>query len=74
MKTMKRKTLLVRAMALLLLPGLTACENAGSKTADVSAKPKEAHEPITIMSGGRAYSGFIEHMDALTPSSIRWEP
>lgn len=63
---MKRIKRLAWISALLLVLSLTACGTIGSDGVPASAQHAE-HEPITIMSGGREYSGFIEYVESIYP-------
>ena len=63
---MNTKKLLAPVLTMLLL--LTACAVPGVKPAPAPAQKSAAeHEPITIMSGGKEYSGFIEYVKSVYP-------
>lgn len=70
MNMKKMKKLSALAAVLLLLLALTACAGPAADR-ESSAAPRQeaaaAHEPITIMSGGKEYSGFIEYVKSVYP-------
>lgn len=61
---MKKKTLCLLALCALLL--LTACARQDAVLAATQA-PSAAHEPITMMSGGKDYSDFIAYVKSIYP-------
>ena len=61
---MKKKTLCLLALCALLL--LTACARQDAAPAATQA-PSAAHEPITMMSGGKDYSDFIAYVKSIYP-------
>ncbi|MGN0996180.1 MAG: ABC transporter substrate-binding protein, partial [Candidatus Ventricola sp.] len=67
---MNTQKLFAIALALLLLLALASCARPDAGAAP-SAAPAQAsggaHAPITIMSGGKEYSGFIEYVRSIYP-------
>ena len=61
---MKKKTLCLLTLCALLL--LTACARQDAVPAATQA-PSAAHEPITMMSGGKDYSDFIAYVKSIYP-------
>ena len=61
---MKKKTLCLLALCALLL--LTVCARQDAVPAATQA-PSAAHEPITMMSGGKDYSDFIAYVKSIYP-------
>ena len=56
---------LALAAALPLL--LAACAGPGAGTEPPAQSAAAAHEPITLMSGGKEYSGFVEYVKSVYP-------
>ena len=74
---MRAKKLVSVFLATVMALSLSACGKTGTKTGDATAnETKEAadteraegeHEPITIMSANKDYSGFIEYVKSVYP-------
>ena len=63
---MKVKRLISLALASVLVLSLVACGKTENKT-EVAGNTNGEHEPITIMSANKDYSGFIEYVKSVYP-------
>ena len=63
---MRRKRLISLVLAAVMVLGLAACTRTGNEK-EVTESTNGEHEPITIMSANKDYTGFIEYVKSVYP-------
>lgn len=67
---MNKKRLISLFLAMVMAVSLAACQSSGTKSGnekETTESTKTKHEPITIMSANKDYSGFIEYVKSVYP-------